>query len=386
MSERKEIFGFDALRAFSVILVITSHIGIIEAATSPFWVRFFSVFNATYGVKTFFVLSGFLITTLMIKEDRTHGGVNVLNFMARRALRILPLYFLILSFIAMLIYLGIAQSSWSAMLFGALYIFNFIPKALSVNYMSHLWSLAVEEQFYLLWPLVFSLWIERKAVLILICCTVIAACWMTLGANYGDISHRFFTDRWTIPAIYPISIGAMMALCLGPWMKRVPAAVLALTLIATPLFVEHSNLLEIANTFGIGLLVAWIYLNQDRAIVQSLEWFPLKYIGMISYGLYMWQGLWTGNGPYRVIPGFPLEPHIGALVTLPCAIASFHLFERPISKRFKKYFPPDGGSLHNSGKPRRPRGRRVTAGIGNRNVGPGGASKIAVSSPLRGED
>lgn len=341
MTARQEIFGFDALRAFSVLLVIVSHVGIVEAATNPALVKFFAVFNASYGVKTFFVLSGFLITTLLIKEHSKTESVNVLNFMARRALRILPLYFLILAITAVLIVSGIAQKSWGAMAFGTLYIFNFVPKALSVNYMSHLWSLAVEEQFYLVWPFLFAWWFSRKAVLIAICLTVIFACYLTLGADYGEISRKFYTGRWTIPAIYPIAIGALLALCISPALGRVAVIIGSFALIAMPLFVAHSSLVEVASTFGIAGLIAWVYLNQGNVAVRALEWAPLKYIGAISYGLYMWQGLLTGNGPYRTVPGFPLDPMLGAALTFPIAALSFRYFEQPI-QALRQRFPPKG--------------------------------------------
>src|ERR1700749_3676500 len=91
LSKKHRIRGFDALRAFAVTLVILSHVGIIAAAQSPLWKSFFSVFNANYGVKTFFVLSGFLITTLLAQEFDRSGSVNVPAFMLRRVFRILPL-------------------------------------------------------------------------------------------------------------------------------------------------------------------------------------------------------------------------------------------------------------------------------------------------------
>lgn len=346
MGERTEIYGFDALRAFSVLLVIVSHVGIVEAATNPALVTFFSVFNASYGVKTFFVLSGFLITTLLIKEHTRTASVNVLNFMARRALRILPLYFLILAVIAVLIVAGIAQKSWGAMAFGTLYIFNFVPKALNVNYMSHLWSLAVEEQFYLVWPFLFAWWFKRKTVLILICATVILACYLTLGADLGDLTARFYTDRWTIPAIYPIAIGALLALCMVPALGHVSVVIGSLVLIALPLAFSGSGFV---STFGIAGLIGWIYLNQDNVAVRALEFAPLKYIGAISYGLYMWQGLLTGNGPYRPVPGFPLEPLLGAALTFPVAVLSYHCFERPIHA-LRRRFPPDGRAAYAGNK------------------------------------
>lgn len=72
-------------------------------------------------------------------------------------------------------------------------------------------------------------------------------------------------------------------------------------------------------------------LNQQRSAVRLLDWGPIGYIGIISYGLYMWQGILTGNGSYRVTPNWPPDPHLGALLTFIVAPISFHFFERPIS-------------------------------------------------------
>jgi peptidoglycan/LPS O-acetylase OafA/YrhL len=339
------IYGFDGLRAISVTLVILSHIGIIAAVKPNYLKTVFTVFNGTYGVKTFFVLSGFLITTLLMKEYAQTRRINLLSFMVRRASRILPLYLLILAIAAALISVGIAEPSWNAMIFSALYLYNFIPQAVDVNYLSHLWSLAVEEQFYLVWPFVFMLLIPKKKILSGVCLVTILLCWATMGRNDGALTGSFNTARWTVPAIYPIPIGALLALNLQLYDRALRSKLtlgLSLCLIAAPLFVAIGPALEIANTFGVAGMVAWIYLNQQNVLVRSLDCGPIGYIGTISYGIYMWQGLFTGNGFYRA-PGFesfPLEVHIGALLSIPTAMLSFHIFERPIARlgrRFKKW-------------------------------------------------
>ncbi len=331
------IHGFDGLRAISVTLVILSHIGIIAAVKPKYLKTIFMVFNGTYGVKTFFVLSGFLITTLLMKEYARAGRVNLLAFMVRRASRILPLYLLILAIAATLISVGIAEPSWSAMIFSALYLYNFIPQKVDVNYLSHLWSLAVEEQFYLVWPFVFTLLIPKRRILSGVCLATILVCWAVMDRNYGALANSFNPARWTVPAIYPIPIGVVLALNL-PLCERTlrskRALGLSLCLIAAPLFVAAGSALEIANTFGVAGMIAWIYLNQQNILVRALDWGPIGYLGTISYGIYMWQRLFTGNGFYRA-PGFesfPFEVHIGALLTIPTAMLSFYVFERPIAR------------------------------------------------------
>lgn len=334
------VYGFNALRAFSVMLVILSHIGIIRATSSPILKNFFSVFNANYGVKTFFVLSGFLITTLLVVEHKKTGSVGVKNFMARRALRILPLYFLILAVLVILILAGIAQASWTAMAFGTFFVFNFIPKGESVNYLSHLWSLAVEEQFYLVWPFLFAIFYGKRGVLVGICVAFILACYFNWNSPWAAFSDKFYTNRWTIPAIYPISIGALLALTVergAKWLKTYPTLVISMALIVMPLFQKITASIEMLGTFGIAGLISWIFLNQENRVVRALDWGPIGYIGVISYGLYMWQGILTGNGPYRPVAGWPPEPMIGAILTFIVAPISFHFFEKPISNLRKKF-------------------------------------------------
>jgi peptidoglycan/LPS O-acetylase OafA/YrhL len=336
MKKSDDIHGFNALRALSVGLVILSHIGIIGGATNPLLQKFFAVFNANYGVKTFFVLSGFLISMILVREREASGKINIFGFMLRRATRILPLYFVILAIAAFLIVVGIASPSTDAMLFGTFYIYNFIPQQMEVNYLGHLWSLAVEEQFYLVWPFTFSLLFARKSILTASCIAVVAVCWLLLFRDYGHLSQKFSTGRWTLPAIYPILIGALLALHVNSIAIALHTKVslaLALLFVASPLFLPINSTLEIVNTLGIAGVIAWVYLNQSNAVVLRMDWGPIGYMGRISYGLYMWQGFLTGNGPYR-LPGFesfPLEVHIGALLIIPAAMLSFHIFEQPIT-------------------------------------------------------
>jgi peptidoglycan/LPS O-acetylase OafA/YrhL len=102
-----------------VLLVILSHTGLLGKASdaAPILAAAVSVFNADFGVKTFFVLSGFLITSLLIAEHRETGRIDIPAFMLRRALRILPLYVVILMLAVILMCFGIARPAWTAALY-----------------------------------------------------------------------------------------------------------------------------------------------------------------------------------------------------------------------------------------------------------------------------
>lgn len=340
------ILGFDAIRAVSVLLVIASHVGLIGWASQTPAGDFFAIFNASFGVRAFFILSGFLITTILIQEYERYGTIDARLFMMKRALRILPLYFVVLLFLKPYFSNGHSDEATGTALYAVFFAYNFIPNELNVHYLSHLWSLGVEEQFYILWPLVFSFLAARRNVLIGLCFAIVAVCAWRMTFGFGPEAAGFSPNRWTIPAIYPIAMGAALALAiadkgLGAAVTRAvrsrPSLVAAAILITLPVTWDASDVtLEMAGAIGITLIVGWIYTNQDKAAVKALEWKPLAYLGSISYGLYMWQGILTGNGPYRELHHWPPEPWIGAILTFPVAALSYRYFERPILDLRKK--------------------------------------------------
>lgn len=233
--------------------------------------------------------------------------------------------------------------------YAVFFAYNFIPHDLNIHYLSHLWSLGVEEQFYLLWPLAISLLALRQRWLLVACMALIALCWWRMTSGYGDEIATHFPGRWTIPAIYPIIMDATLAILVRnpnarnfsfKWLSSNWTLGVACTLISLPLITATWPVeLEMLGAIGIGGGVVWIYLNQDSPFVKRMDWGPVGYIGAISYGIYMWQGVLTGNGPYRQLTYWPPDPLIGALVTLPAAMLSYHLLEAPIL-RLKRFFPP----------------------------------------------
>lgn len=332
MPGKNTIVGFNAFRAFSVLLVISSHVGINGLSNHPAWVGFFRVFNADYGVRTFFILSGFLITTILIKEYEKTGRISIPFFIVKRALRILPLYFLSLAFVFVLAMFGFAQWKSVPFFYSLFFVFNYIPKDGTINYMSHLWSLSVEEQYYILWPLLFALLFRTRWALLALCGGLIALCYWRSGVDVGDLAKTYYPGRWTIPAIYPILIGCVAAILLsygrptaaflGSW----AALWVSFALVSLP-FVHVSASTPFLGAAGIAGIIAWTYLNQANRVVQKLDWGIIGYLGMISYGLYMWQGIFTGNGGYRSFPGWPPDVWTGAIVTFIVAPLSFHFYE-----------------------------------------------------------
>jgi len=147
--------ALDGLRAISILLVIVLH-------TNPvLW----SFVNGGMGVHIFFTISGYLITTLALREEDAHGAISLKAFYIRRACRILPLYYLVLAFYVALVigmnYHGHRQLLSSAMPYYLTYTNELAPDSPDMPF-AHSWSLGVEEKFYLLWPaLAFMLWRQR---------------------------------------------------------------------------------------------------------------------------------------------------------------------------------------------------------------------------------
>lgn len=332
-----KIKGLDGLRAISVLLVIMSHaeawqaLGVTSSAVR-------SALSAQTGVSIFFVLSGFLITYLLIKEQEATGKVDIIAFIKRRALRIFPLYYLSIFFLMYMDATGKASIPNCSFAYALTYTINFYPKECAYSAMSHFWSLSVEEHFYLFWPLIFCLG-KRTAI---ITASAIAIACVLIGTSIYPESQRFYMNRWTFPAMLPILAGCILAfVCNLPSLVNMMAdktssSILLVAIlfgVATPAFLSS----EVIWLASVCVLVLYIFHNQDSILVKVLEFKPLAVLGVISYGLYVWQGIFTGNGPYRSGAAFPPPVSVGVWLTFVVAPLSYVLFERPIIRLKSRY-------------------------------------------------
>src|SRR5262245_18321747 len=141
--------GLDGIRALAIGLVLFSHSVIYDEFTG---LRPFGLVAGYAGVAVFFVLSGYLITTLLLREEDRTGGISLILCYCRRALRLLPALWLYLFVVgAMWLAGGLPHHPWHSFLRSLFYIRNLIGRGHETD---HLWSLSIEEQFYLLWPVV----------------------------------------------------------------------------------------------------------------------------------------------------------------------------------------------------------------------------------------
>jgi peptidoglycan/LPS O-acetylase OafA/YrhL len=156
----EEILSLSGLRAISIILVIAGHAaGSGEGRTFGYKFLFE---HAGLGVRIFFVISGYLITTLLLRERESFGWISLKLFYIRRALRILPAFYAFVLCIVILERLGLFSLPNHNLVYVVTYTVNFISNG--TWWTGHLWSLSVEEQFYLLWPLALRFLTMRACV------------------------------------------------------------------------------------------------------------------------------------------------------------------------------------------------------------------------------
>lgn len=337
------IKGLNGIRGMAVLFVIFGHV--------EFWQRAglandftLTMLRGEFGVRLFFVLSGFLITHLMFVEVANNSNFNISRFWVRRFLRLMPLYYLSITFTLLLDVKGLINLPACSYGYAYFYAYNFVTPGCAWSGFSHFWSLAVEEHFYFIWP-----------VLVLLGFRVgffFAVMLVVLYVFYADLSSLFGVmrgiNRWTFPAIVPIAVG-----CLGAYLvrSRYVGSLLAerdfsgvfviftFALILLPYLWPSlvNNYQTILQSFGLVGLFVYIYFNQASGLVRALEWSPLSALGVISYGLYVWQGVFTGNGPYRQFSSWPLSVDVGLFLTFLVAPVSYWYFERPFLKLKNKF-------------------------------------------------
>jgi peptidoglycan/LPS O-acetylase OafA/YrhL len=158
----RNIPSLDGLRAISVLMVVAAHTNGSLSRLIPFIPSWLYSFWGTLGVETFFVISGFLITHLLLQELHTTGTVSLKRFYFRRALRIFPPFYVYMAVALTLTLAGFATGKLSAFVVAGTYTWNYLGGG--SHLLEHTWSLSLEEQFYLLWPAALVFFGARKSV------------------------------------------------------------------------------------------------------------------------------------------------------------------------------------------------------------------------------
>lgn len=328
------------MRAVAVVPVILFHAG-------------FSVMGGGYvGVDVFFVISGFLITTLLI-EDLERGDFSVLRFYERRARRILPALFTVILVSLPLAYMwmfpsqlkAFAKSIIAVMVFASNVLFwredGYFAASAELKPLLHTWSLAVEEQFYLLFPLaLFVMWKfgRRKTTWAIIAAALASFCLAEWAQNEPRISSAasFYltpTRAWEL-----LAGSICAALTVGRAQRSNDiAAGFGLTLIVVSIFLFDENTpfpshYTLAPVLGAALIILFAAKNTWTA--RLLSWSPFVGIGLISYSAYLWHQPLFAFARLRS----PVDPSLALMgvlsgASLVLAYATWRWIEQPWRRR-----------------------------------------------------
>ena len=202
----------NSLRAIAIILVLIEHFA--YAIGSHFSAGY-------YGVDLFFVLSGFLITNILLKKNDNTNFKNWVNFIGRRALRIFPIYYLTILVLLIFDYQPLKQE----LLYVATYTYNYawVYYKLPLSNISHFWSLAVEEQFYLVWPIIILMFLKFKRGLLLIMVFIYVVCSLQLSFDIFEIVAPY-NSVGLFPQANSLALGGIGSLLLKH--KQIPKFIL----------------------------------------------------------------------------------------------------------------------------------------------------------------
>lgn len=301
------------------------------------------------GVRVFFVISGMLITRLLLEERQHTGGVSLKEFYARRTLRILPAMWVYVAVIAALALTGIIAVPRRDFVHALTYTTNYISAERSW-YLGHIWSLSVEEQFYILWPLALSWRGPRAAKHLALGAIAIApllrgiALLTIPGADTGN-------TEWFPTACDALAIGCLLALLpdaarrrltfrwiTSRWFFVVPVLVAALNVLIRG---SHNRVLALvlgslgvtAMNAGIALIVERVVSFPDDGFGRILNSGPVVWLGRISYSLYLWQMPFLNHQDSSWITRLPVNL-IGAMAL---ACLSYYAIETPIGSIRKRF-------------------------------------------------
>lgn len=333
------------LRALAVFLVIFLHSG-------------FPMVPGGLGVLIFFVISGFLITWLLLKESESKGSVSLWRFYARRSLRIFPAFYCYALVTLTLLLIFRKHINWPQTAASLLYTANYYQAILgdpSTGF-SHTWSLGVEEQFYLCWPAMFVALRGRPRLLIQSVALLIGAVWvyrfilkLVLHVPQGYIYEAFDTrmDHLLIGCILALLLfhnrghRAWTLICGKPMFTTLIVGLLFLSVWAE---IQWADLYRdtwgfILNPVLCALLIPQLISLRECTLVRWLDHPSVRYLGTISYSLYLYQQLILD--PVRKAARF--TPHwtqiaISLCVLVFVASGSYYLVEKPFLRLKQRHF------------------------------------------------
>ena len=310
--------SLDGLRAVSISIVILGHLLGGTGLTGQF---------ATFGVQVFFVISGYLITRLLQQERERNGRISLAAFYRRRCFRIFPAAYTYIAIIAIL-----SPSSRRGLFYAVTYLTSYHATSMPMLF-THLWSLSVEEQFYLLWPLALVIGYRHRAGIAWSAMLIAALFRLAIAFSpYTSLGYIHYSFPGTMDSIAAGCLLAIYEPRLRDWTHKLTDLGMVFLLSLSAFVLEfvlwgspYSKLTRSACALAgiVPLLIAICMF----ALIQREDWILnnrfVSTIGVLSYSLYLWQQPFTREG----------RPVIASLLLLSaCAIASYLLVEKPMLK------------------------------------------------------
>ncbi len=337
----------DGLRAVAVCMVVAAHCGVRGTG------------GGFVGVDVFYVISGFLITRLLLREQARAGRIDLVAFFARRARRLVPaLVVMLLAVLAAGVLLllpdeqsFLAQASLSSLAFAANVHFvalaqdYFAPRS-ALSPLQHLWTLGVEAQFYLVWPLIIIA-IEKifggrrpgriEPVVLVMALITVASLALSIVLTPRDPVGSFYllpTRAWELGVGGLLSRTGALPSRWARWMLPPGIAALAVATVMFREVVLYPSYLALLPVAGAAMLIVAGSAAADAAIARALSSAPMVYLGRRSYGFYLW------HWPLLAFARIWWAGEVGAVAitllmvaALGLAIASWHWVEKPIIAR-----------------------------------------------------
>ncbi|HLJ48806.1 MAG TPA: acyltransferase [Bryobacteraceae bacterium] len=336
MSVSKErIPALYGLRAISILMVVFGHL----CGTAGFISTIGKQDLGHLGVRVFFVISGYLITKQLIDKFQASGDVSLKEFYLQRSFRILPACYLLIAALGLASILHWIHLPWFDLAAAATYLANFdFPRSW---YVGHLWSLAVEEQFYLVWPMLFLL-IARRGWL-----RITSWWWFGLAGLVLAIPpvlrlvilHKVPLLEPGIGTMLPtvadaLGIGCILAMA-QEWLEQVAwyrrtvdsawSVIWPVAAVAALIYPYWTSLDITVLEAAQNILIAFFIHHCVRARHKLLDWKPMVWGGEISYSLYLWQQPFLNREVHSVFTAFPWN----IMIALAIACLSFYLVEEP---------------------------------------------------------
>lgn len=359
--------NLNSLRFIAALIVLLSHVGQLLnmlGVTAHFQPFYTSPVQGELGVILFFALSGFLITYLLLAEEKISGTINIKAFYIRRALRIWPLYFLLIflalftfPFIDGLTIDGYERAAvWSRLALKIFFYCIFMPGIVMdflgfIPYATHTWTIGAEEQFYFIWPWLFKK-VKNKMLVFVVVLLVYLLVYYVL--RYFPAENKFSKAGFLIWSRYPIScmaIGGLygyLAFVKNGFVAKIKPVLfslwfqLAMTILLLVLTLTGYYFLFLNNELYSLLLGYQVYnLAVNPKPFFSLENKLFNYLGKISYGLYMFHPLAIGCAIKLCLFIHLTQTIVLYLLSLLIAIAlaafSYHFYEKYFIKKKPKY-------------------------------------------------